>query len=173
MDLICKDLCPFDIVTGQGFREFSQELINIGSTYGRLQVDDLFPHPTTISRNLIKDADSMKSNLKSKLKSIFELNGGAFTSDMWTDDYRKISYISLTVHYIEDWQLKEQVLAASKFPELRHTAENIKKTILSILKSYDLVPDVTMKKYTFVTDSASNYILAFNGLSHIPCFAHR
>ena len=90
------------------------------------------------------------------------------------DDYRKISYISLTVHYIdEDWQLKEQVLAASKFPELSHTADNIKKMILSILKSYDLVPDVTMKKYTFVTDSAFNYISAFKELSHIPCFTYR
>src|SRR5438105_3537839 len=126
-------------------------------TYERLQVDDLFSYLTTISKNLIKDANTMKSNLKSKLKSIFKLNGGVFTSDMWTDNYRKISYISFTIHYIEDWQLKKQVLAASKFPELKYIAENIKKTILSILKSYDLVSDITMKKYTFVIDSAFNY----------------
>lgn len=174
VDFVCKDLRPFDIITDQGFKELAQEMINIGSTYGCFRVDDLFPHPTTISRHLIKEADSVKSSLIVKLKDIFELNGGAFTSDMWTDDYRKISYISLTVHYIdENWQLKEQILAASKFPELRHTAEQIKRTIFNILKSYNLIPDVTMKRYTFVTDSASNYISAFKGSNHIPCFAHR
>lgn len=174
VDFVCKDLRPFEIVTGQGFKDFAQEMINIGFTYGSIQVDELLPHPTTISRNIIKDAEAIKSSLKVLLKDIFDMVGGAFTTDMWTDDYRKISYISLTVHYIdEDWQMREQVLAASKFPDVRHTADNIKKTILNILKSYNLIPDTTMKRYTFVTDSASNFISAFRGLNHIPCFAHR
>lgn len=174
VNFVCKDLRPFEIITGQGFREFAQEMINIGSKYGYLQVDELFPHPTTISRNIIKSADFLKKKIALNLKDIFEIVGGAFTSDMWTDDYRKISYISLTVHYIDDtWKMKEQILAASKFPDVRHTADNIKKVILNILKGYNLVPDSSMKRYTFVTDSASNYISAFKGLNHIPCFAHR
>jgi hypothetical protein len=69
--------------------------------------------------------------------------------------------------------MKEQILVASKFPDVKHTADNIKKVILNILKSYNLVPDSSMKRYMFVTDSASNYISAFKGLNHIPCFAHR
>lgn len=174
INLVCKDLRPFEIIAGQGFREFSQEIINIGATYGSLSVDDLFPHPTTISRNVIKNAESVKSKLALKLKDVFELVGGAFTTDMWTDDYRKISYISLTVHYIdENWQLTEQILAASKFPDVRHTSEQIKKVILGILKGYNLIPDVTMKKFTFVTDSGANFIAAFRALNHIPCFAHK
>ena len=149
-------------------------MINIGSKYGTLPVDDLFPHPTTVSRNVIKSAESVKSNLTHKLKDIFELVGGAFTTDMWTDDYRKISYISLTVHYIdENWQLKEQILAASKFPDVRYTAEQIKKVILGILKSYNLIPEVTMKRFIFVTDSGANFIAAFRALNHVPCIAHK
>lgn len=174
VNLVCKDLRPFEIITGQGFREFSQEMINIGSIHGCLQVDDLFPHPTTISRNIVKNAESFKIKIANTLKDIFELVGGAFTTDLWTDDYRKISYISLTVHYIdESWQLREQILAASKFPDVRHTADHIKKVILNILKGYNLAPDSSMKRYMFVTDSASNFIAAFKGLNHIPCFAHR
>ena len=149
-------------------------MINIGTIYRSLSVDDLFLHPTTISRNVIKEAESVKSTLTLKLKDIFQLVGGAFTTDMWTDDYRKISYISLTVHYIdENWQLKEQILAASKFPDAKHTAEQIKKTILGILKNYNLVPDITMKKFVFVTDSGANFIAAFRSLNHIPCFTHK
>ncbi|RIA83246.1 hypothetical protein C1645_880617, partial [Glomus cerebriforme] len=74
INLVCKDLRPFEIIAGQDFRKFSQKMINI---------------------------DSVKSKLALKLKDVFELVGGAFTTDMWTDDYRKISYISLTVHYID------------------------------------------------------------------------
>ena len=149
-------------------------MINIGATYGNLSVDDIFPHPTTVSRNIMKKAESVKSDLIIKLKDIFYYTGGAFTTDMWTDDYRKISYISLTVHYIdENWQLKEQILTASKFPDVKHTAEQIKKVILNILKGYNLIPEITMKKFVFITDSAANFISAFKGLNHIPCFAHK
>ena len=103
-------------------------MINIGAMYGSLSVDDLFLHPTTISRNVIKEAESVKSTLTLKLKDIFQLVGRAFTTDMWTDDYRKISYISLTVHYIdENWQLKEQILAASNFQMLNILQNKLKK----------------------------------------------
>ena len=37
-----------------------------------------------------------------EFKRYFEFVGSAFTTDMWTDDYRKISYISLTVHYMDE-----------------------------------------------------------------------
>lgn len=174
INLICKDIRPFEIIAGQGFREFTQEMINIGATYGALSVDNLLPHPTTLSRNVIKSAESAKNELKSKLKYVFELIGGAFTTDMWTDDYRKVSYISLTVHYIdENWQMNEQILAASKFPDVSHTAEQIKKVVLGILSSYNLIPEITMKKFTFVTDSGANFVAAFRALNHMPCFAHK
>src|ERR1044071_7256297 len=79
IDFVCKDLHPFEIISGQGFREFAQEMINIGSIYGCLQVDEIFSHPTTISRNIIKEAEAVKTSLKLILKDIFGLIGGAFT----------------------------------------------------------------------------------------------
>ena len=81
INLVCKDLRPFEIIVGQDFREFSQEIIDISSKYGSLQVDDLFSHPTTISRNIIKNSDSLKKKIAENLKDIFELDG-AFTTDI-------------------------------------------------------------------------------------------
>ncbi|CAG8841620.1 41395_t:CDS:2, partial [Gigaspora margarita] len=147
VNFVCKDLRPFEIIEGEGFRDFSQEMINIGAKFGQIQIDDLFPHPTTISRNIIKN--------------------------MWTDNYKKLSYISLTVHFIKNWQLKEQILAISKFPNISHTADNIRNTILNILKNYNLVPNRTMKNFVFITDSGANFIVAFRNYKHIPCIAHR
>ena len=73
----------------------------------------------------------------------------------------------------ETWQIKDQILAASKFPDVRHIADNIKKVILGILKGYNFIPDSLIERYMFVTDFTSNFILAFKGLNHIPCFVHR
>ncbi len=82
INLICKDLCLFDIIIGEGFREFFQKMINIGIIYRCLSVNNLFSHLTTISKNVIKEAKLVKSKLAIKLKDIFELVGGAFTIDM-------------------------------------------------------------------------------------------
>jgi hypothetical protein len=173
MEFVCKDLRPFEIITGSGFREFAQEMINIGSVHGRISIDDLLPHPTTVSRNVIKAAESIKSSLAGKLTNVFQKTGGAFTTDLWTDDYNKISYISLTVHYIENWDLKDQVLAAVKFPENNHTAENTRRAVFNILRGYNLFPSVNMKRYAFVTDSGSNFVAAFRAYNHLACLAHR
>ena len=70
------------------------------------------------------------------------------------------------------WQIKDQILVASKFSDVRHTADNIKKVILGILKGYNLILDSSIERYMFVINSASNFILAFKGLNYIPCFAH-
>ena len=173
INFVCCDLRPFEIVSGKGFQEFAQELVNIGSVYGPLSIDELLPNPTTISRNIVKMAESIKSNLGTKLIEIFKKIGGAFTTDCWTDDYRKISYISLTVHYTDGWILKEQILAVSKFSDTSHTAENIKNNIFGILKKYNLSPEINMTKYTFVTDSAANFVAAFRNHGHLPCISHR
>ncbi|CAG8828982.1 42215_t:CDS:2, partial [Gigaspora margarita] len=92
----------------------------------------------------------------------------------WTNsnDYKKLSYISLTVHYIENWQLNEQILAISKFPNISHTGDNIKKVIFELLKSYNLIPNRTMERYVFITDSGTNFLTAFRNYKHLPCIAY-
>ena len=45
-------------------------MIDISSKYKSLQVDDLFSHPTTISRNIIKNADSLRKKIAENLKDI-------------------------------------------------------------------------------------------------------
>jgi hypothetical protein len=81
VSICCKDIRPFDIVTGSGFVDYLQSLIKIGSLHGNLNVKDLLLHPTTTFRNTRKD------------------------------DYKHISYTTLTLHYIDDnWKLWSKVL---------------------------------------------------------------
>lgn len=48
------------------------------------------------------------------------------TLDLWTDDYRKLSYLAITIHYIDSaWKgLVERVLCTRHFPESK-TGEHI------------------------------------------------
>jgi len=59
----------------------------------------------------------------------------AFTTDTWTDNYKKKSFISLTCHYISDkWALKEVTLGCKEFEPEKKTAQNIQ---MEICKSFD------------------------------------
>lgn len=50
---------------------------------------------------------------------------------MWTDDYKKISYISITVYYTnENWELNSNVLHVEQFPyDQKKTGDNIRNNL--------------------------------------------
>ncbi|CAJ0836775.1 4580_t:CDS:2 [Entrophospora sp. SA101] len=92
-ELIKKNLKNFVCCDLRPF-EIVSELVNIDSVYGPLSIDELLPN----------------------LQQYHVVH-------LLLDYYRKISYISLTVHYIDGWSLREQVLAVSKFSDTSHTAK--------------------------------------------------
>jgi hypothetical protein len=94
---------------------------------GNLNVKDLLPHPTTISRNTQKEAEKMRKSLMSSIQSLIELRQCSASTDVWTDDYKHISYITLTLQFIDDkWKLWSKVLFTCEFPDDRKTANNIR-----------------------------------------------
>lgn len=52
---------------------------------------------------------------------------------MWTDNYRKNSYMSITLHYIDDnWELNCLLLKTGLFPSNEvKTGDNIKRFMLN------------------------------------------
>ena len=82
----------------------------------------------------------------------------AFTTDMTTKDYTKISYSALTGHYIDpEWNLRHSTIKCQEFLEdKRHTAVNIKKETLSILNDYDITQQqLEVCDCVFTTDNGS------------------
>lgn len=59
-----------DIVSGPGFKSLASYLIEVGSQFGQVDVDDLLPHPTTISRNLIKNIDTKREQLFTSIRLV-------------------------------------------------------------------------------------------------------
>ena len=68
VDFCCQDLRPFSVVTGEGFKSLAQELINVGSTFGRVPVDSVLPHYSTVSKACIEKAEVKSSLLIERVK---------------------------------------------------------------------------------------------------------
>lgn len=168
-----KDIRPFEIIKGLGFKKLCQSLIQIGAQYGNIKVDDILPHPTTISRHLIETAECIRQKLLPEISAVMELGICAATTDMWTDDYKKIPYITLTIQFIDNrWVLNTKVLFTCSFPnEDKKTGDNIRRELIKRFSNFGL--DINLfKKLNFVTDQGANIVSALSRYERFNCSAH-
>ena len=83
---------------------------------------------------------------------------------------RTESYVTITAHYYEGWELKSAILQTRAMPE-RHTGENLSNVLKAAVESWGIADKVQV----CVHDNASNIVLAHTRFldweSH-RCFAH-
>ncbi|KAH7933304.1 hypothetical protein HPB49_011314 [Dermacentor silvarum] len=128
---------PLDVVCDTGFFSLADELIVVGARRGIVPAKDVLPHPTTVSRKVAEVADTLRESLKPDIHKAME-ERCACKVDMWTDDYKKVAYTSVTVHYInKKWELMRLDIFTSDFPPDKKTGENIRKEIVRRC-AYDL-----------------------------------
>lgn len=48
--LCCTDLKPMALFEGSGFREYCQKLIQVGATYGAVDVDSVVPKKNSVGK---------------------------------------------------------------------------------------------------------------------------
>ena len=85
----------------------------------------------TISLFFKEKAAEIKESLRCVLTEPQEAESLAVTLDLWTDDYKHMSYIDVHVFWIEQsFEMKHHILA------IRHTAGNIAQTVQKILSEY-------------------------------------
>ena len=92
----------------------------------------------------------------------------ALTADGWTSRTND-PYLTITVHYLDDWQLVSKVLQTEKI-EGKHTGENICLELDAALESWG----ISSKVQAITIDNAANMVKACSlaNLLQIPCFAH-
>lgn len=118
---VVKNCRPLKIIDDSGIKKFASFLINVGATYGgNVDVNKLLPHPTTLSRNISTIYSSHFGPIKSEIQT-YKAFGYAITSDIWTDDYLKASYLSCTVHYIKEGVLVDRLMAMKSMKGLPST----------------------------------------------------
>lgn len=102
-----------ETIAGESFVGLAQSLITLGVKYGQVSAKDVLPHPTTVSRKITDVAAKVKQEtVMPEIQNCLNKWGGGITTDMWTESYKQVSYLTVTVHYITgEWKLVERVIA--------------------------------------------------------------
>jgi hypothetical protein len=106
-----------------------QKCVEIGANYGNIDINDLLCGRTKFTEVILKNQfDECISEVKNDLKNSY---GIGLTMDFWEEQHRKITYISLTIHYIDsECHLKSRIISSDEF--------DFEKKLLPILK-YGLI----------------------------------
>jgi hypothetical protein len=160
---VAKDLRPINMIEGQGFRDLAQKLVNIGSRYPNISINDLMPSMKTIRNHISIVYESIKTKLVERLSNIECLG---ITSDHWEHESTKTNYLSITAQYLKDSELFCNVLAT--IPVEDKTAVLTRNEITKVFIDFNLSPKFTY----FVSDNARAMIAAFKEDEWFSCAAH-
>jgi hypothetical protein len=94
----------------------------------------------------------------------------AMTSDMWTDNFKRRSYITFTLHFCTPaFVMHDVVLRTVVFPQ-SSTGENIKAAMIDTARFFNLQD----KKIVYVTDQGANMVKACRlaQVDRLGCIGH-
>lgn len=173
--MCAKDIRPFYVVKGDGFVELAQELINVGATYGRVAASSVLPSPNTVATHCRNLAEEKREEFAKQVKEILNKGGKVgMSTDMWTDDFRKIHYLSITCHYVsEDFELIGKNLTTAMFPvDERKTGDNIRRELVKLLVTKFGFDPLSLKDIVWVTDQGANIVNALSSYRRLDCMDH-
>lgn len=179
VQFMCSDIRPFSAVEGRGFVAAMCSAIKIGQAYPNLEYSEfqkVLPSRSTVQREIETKVDVAKEKVKAKLHEAYKSFGGfACTSDLWTDDYRQKTYISLTAHVSElcDNEIKYEryILGVEEVRQQVKSKEVVESRILDMLLTYGFTEIDVRSSIHFVTDRGSQY-KAIDKFQRANCFAH-
>ncbi|KYO28673.1 hypothetical protein Y1Q_0000834 [Alligator mississippiensis] len=155
--MITEDMLPISVIEGAGFR----------ALMSFVEPEYHVPVRQTVTAQLEKWYENCVNSLREKLGKADKV---AFTTDCWTAVNAE-SYMTITCHYIENWELRAAVLQTESMPE-PHTADNIAEKLNSIVERWGLENRVL----ACVHDNVSNVVLAdmprYVAWDSVNCFAH-
>lgn len=155
---IAKDMVPISTVEQEGFIQLLKTLDR------RYQL----PSRKYFTREALpKMYTDVRQSLAAQLTKVSHF---ALTTDMWSSRTCE-PYMSVTIHFMEDWELKTACLQTSYFPQ-DHTGEHIAEALQDVLKTWKLNPTGLV---AITTDNGANIVKAvqLNKWSRIQCFGHR
>ena len=153
---IAKDMLPIRIVEKEGFKTLVKKL------------DPRYELPTRkyMSKKAIPDLYSVTRQFVQSQIGTTEFF--AATTDIWSSSTME-PYLSHTLHFSEDWQLKNYCLKMLYLPQ-NHTGTTIAEALESILESWGL----KFEQQICITTDESNMVAAVAklGWTHLSCFGH-
>ncbi|CAF4547775.1 unnamed protein product, partial [Rotaria sp. Silwood2] len=99
---VCGDIRPFSILDDSGFRNLAQECVRLGAVYGIFDVNEVLRGEKSISRHVMLFADNAREQIKELLSIPLKEHSLTICPDYWTDSYKKISYLGVSVIIVDD-----------------------------------------------------------------------
>lgn len=157
-EMCCWDLESFNIVERPGFQKLLKSLnprVNL-------------PSNRTIATTALEDVYNV---YKTKVMGLISESPKNVTLvlDMWSDKFKRLSYINIKIHFCDDFKLKVISLKTEIFPR-PHTGVAVAEKISVSLAEFNLLE----KNICAVTDGGKNIISALNikNISRYGCCAH-
>ncbi|CAF4064119.1 unnamed protein product [Adineta steineri] len=142
VEFVSLDTRAFELVCGDGFLYFAQTLLDVGKKLSNAQninVVDLLPHPTTVSRNINKLYTNRKTQLIDLCKS---MKSYSVVVDFWTDAHTGVSFCGIALfHLTEDLQLLVFTLGCYPYDQDNQTSPQVRQFVDSKLMEYHLSLD--------------------------------
>jgi hypothetical protein len=166
-----QDFAAFQAVEGEGFVSLAQELVDIGASKGRVDVRQLLPCRQAVCNKVEELADEAKSKFMPLLDEAVAKNGLAATTDMWTQENKKVHFLTVICHMFNSKGKPETRTAFTVPFEESASGENI---WLEVLSQFALlgINEEEVKKITFVTDRGANVVSALREVVRLNCTAH-
>jgi len=160
-------------VKGDGFRKLAQGLINVGAEHGKVDVKQVLPHPSTISKKTHAVAQRVRGEFLPEVMEAVKEGACAFDTDMWTDRFTKRAFLTLECQYTNsEFELKSQTLFTKGFPaNKKKSGKNIQTFIESELTKMNIALEDAKKSY-FTTDQGSNMITCLQEYPRLNCSSH-
>lgn len=173
LDFVALDMRSLNALNGIGLLSLLTTYGILWKHYGSIDASpvNLLPGVDAVSKRIEKRASNLRVTLQNVLKNQFSNVGGAICLDVWTDNFQKISYLGITVHYIDDsFQHNVRLIACKKLSvEKSKTGDYLKKKIAHILHFYGIN---LSKNVVFVTDRGSNVKKALEDYARHNCANH-
>ena len=157
--MIAKDQMPYNCVEKIGFRT----VINYAAPLYQI------PSRTAITQKMAEKYECLSNIVKEDLLKVKYIT---LTADAWSDTLNNVSYLGVTCHFIDNYELQSINIGVTELND-HHTSANLKKWMLDIIKTWKISMDSIV---IVVTDNASNITKAvkeaFGDDKYQGCLAH-
>lgn len=159
-------------VENDGLRTLLQTFADLGAKYGEFKVDDILCGRMAVQRHVKELAKEVKEKIKECCKDPIADGSIAITTDMYTDNFRKRSFLDVHCFFVDEkFSLRHKLLAVKHFGIVSHTGENIARALTAVFDEYGLSKTDTPT----VTDKGSNIVKALKIQENVrlDCMNHR
>lgn len=115
VDYVSSDMRPVNAIYGKGLHSLLTTHAILWKGYGSDSIpSNLLPGANAVSAHIKTRARKLRETFKNVLQNQFSSIGGAICLDVWTDDFKKVGYLGITAHYVDEMNILHSRLISCK-----------------------------------------------------------